>query len=174
MTTIVLSTKERAMASDKQVTFEGNAPFRGNYGPKIKRLTVGGQELLLATCGSVQAGVELETSIIKTIEDGDTVLNIEDKRIKKATAIVYFEDGRVHVYDGQTVPIPLEDPFFGVGSGSSYAIGALYHGASLKEAIRIACLCDPYSGFGIQYEQFSNNKGKGKGNRNRKKDRKDV
>lgn len=147
------------MASDKQVTFDGNPPYRGNYGPKIKKVVINDQEILLATCGSTADGIRLENAIKQAVEAGDELLNIDDKQIKKATAIVYFANGVVHVYDGQAVPIPLKDEFFGVGTGATYAIGALHHGATLKEAVAIACLCDPYSGFGIQYEQFSNSKG---------------
>lgn len=39
----------------------------------------------------------------------------------------------------------VQAPFYALGSGTEYALGALYHGASAKEAIEIACKCDVWS-----------------------------
>ncbi len=42
------------------------------------------------------------------------------------------------------------NPWFSVGSGSHAALGALHMGASLEEAVRVACKVDPASGEPIQ------------------------
>lgn len=44
---------------------------------------------------------------------------------------------------------PLEAGFIAIGSGEQYAHGALMAGACAVEACKIACACDPWTGFPI-------------------------
>lgn len=166
MTTIVLSTKEMAVCADRQVSIEGGAPAQARYRPKIEVLKRDDLECILASSGSVDAAYAF-THAFKDAFLQNKQVEIKKDLIKKMGAIVYYNDGTIHYYDGSLTPVEIDSPYFGVGSGSPFAIGALYNGAKLKEAVRIACLCDPFSGFGIQYVQFS--KGKpGSRNNNRK------
>lgn len=49
-----------------------------------------------------------------------------------------------------------KDGYYGVGSGASFALGALYAGASLENAVKIACQLSIYSGGPLQVEtQYS-------------------
>lgn len=44
---------------------------------------------------------------------------------------------------------PLEAPFFAIGSGEAFALGALEMGASAVQAVEIACRLDPWTGNGV-------------------------
>ena len=46
-------------------------------------------------------------------------------------------------------PVPVQEPFFAVGSGAEYALGAMAQGASAKEAVLIASRFDPATGNGV-------------------------
>ena len=52
--------------------------------------------------------------------------------------------------------VEVKDRYFGIGSGSEYALGALHAGASLAEAVRIAAKLDNGTGNRIQVEGFNN------------------
>ncbi len=42
---------------------------------------------------------------------------------------------------------PLNGPYFAVGSGEEFALGAMAHGANAVEAVKAACVCDVWSGW---------------------------
>ena len=49
-------------------------------------------------------------------------------------------------YDALALSGPLAGDYFAIGSGASYALGALYHGASAEEAVAAAVGLDPLCG----------------------------
>lgn len=51
----------------------------------------------------------------------------------------------MYVYTTCTTPDRVKTPFFAIGSGRQYALGALACGASLRDAVTAACRFDPYS-----------------------------
>lgn len=62
-------------------------------------------------------------------------------------ALEVHRDGSVYIYHCSMKPAgPLTAPFFAVGSGADYALGALFMGASAAEAIQVAAQCDPWTG----------------------------
>jgi hypothetical protein len=58
-------------------------------------------------------------------------------------AMVLNKDG-VTTWDRSLRPIPVEESFYAIGSGSPIAIGAMEQGATAAEAVAIACRRDPY------------------------------
>lgn len=58
----------------------------------------------------------------------------------KANGEVYLAD------DGLDFSGPIDCESYAIGSGAPYAIGAMAHGATAAEAVRIACLHDPHCG----------------------------
>lgn len=65
----------------------------------------------------------------------------------KLTALVVTPDESVYLFEESCMPSgPLEAPFFAIGSGNQYALGALEMGASVEEAIACAIKCDVWSG----------------------------
>ncbi len=59
--------------------------------------------------------------------------------------VVVFKAGEIKVYSAGGSFIESA-PFKAWGSGTPVALGALHAGCSAEEAVRIACLVDPYSG----------------------------
>lgn len=70
-------------------------------------------------------------------EDGMVVLMYNKKKKK------------LYRYDGCNRPIPFPFPA-SVGSGSAFAMGAMYHGATAKEAVQIAAKLDAGTGLPIK------------------------
>jgi hypothetical protein len=51
----------------------------------------------------------------------------------------------IYVFTTASVPDRVKTPFFAIGSGRQYALGALASGASLRASVVVACKFDPYS-----------------------------
>lgn len=63
-------------------------------------------------------------------------------------AIFLSPDGDVFYHEGAFL-CKAEAPFFAIGSGSKYALGAMAHGATAFEAARVACELDCSCGNGF-------------------------
>lgn len=61
-------------------------------------------------------------------------------------AIVLTTKGDIWVYDETLSRDKIKGDFYAVGSGGNAALGALYMGATLEQAVEIACKVDPHSG----------------------------
>ena len=60
-------------------------------------------------------------------------------------------------------PAPMQAPL-ALGSGCQFAMGAMKHGASAREAVEIACSLDPYSGGEVQVVDIAEALGLSNGN----------
>jgi hypothetical protein len=58
--------------------------------------------------------------------------------------VLYYKNGEQREYYFDTMP------YFAIGTGSKYALGALSAGATVKEAVEIACKYDLYCSAPIQ------------------------
>jgi ATP-dependent protease HslVU (ClpYQ) peptidase subunit len=58
------------------------------------------------------------------------------------SAIELRHDG-IWVYESTIIPTRIEQDYFAIGTGSGYAIAAMYLGKTPKEAVEIAALFDP-------------------------------
>lgn len=47
------------------------------------------------------------------------------------------------VWESEQIAIPIDTPFYAIGSGSEYAMGALACGATLEQAVTVASMFDP-------------------------------
>ena len=65
-------------------------------------------------------------------------------------ALVLTTKGELFAYDETLSRDKLTGDFYAIGSGGSAALGALHAGASLEQAVTIACLVDPHSGLPLQ------------------------
>lgn len=63
----------------------------------------------------------------------------------EGTALQVMPDKTIVIWENGLVPLPMATAIYGVGSGSSYALGAISAGASLQDAIRIASIWDEYT-----------------------------
>jgi len=161
MTTIVVDRKFRLIAADKQATADGGHRLKH---VKIKRVQHEDQEVLIATCGDVEASEAfrlwyLDQEAYRKGEKTDgTTKDIHYPGSANFHALALYQDGSLLWYGQRGYPMEIKERFFGIGSGSDFALGALSAGAGLREAVKIACKFDANSGLGIQIEGFNNAK----------------
>lgn len=67
----------------------------------------------------------------------------DEKPIGLDVEILLIDGGRVIGMDKNLVPIEVNEPIYGIGSGSDYARGARASGKSAREAIENASRFDP-------------------------------
>lgn len=79
-------------------------------------------------------------------EDREKYLSDYDEELSSGALVVSREDGSLYmINDYDLIFIPLESPN-AIGSGEQAALGALFAGATAKEAVEIAKRIDPNSG----------------------------
>lgn len=61
------------------------------------------------------------------------------------TCLILTPDQRLLEYDQWLEPEEITMPFHAIGTGAPIALGAMYAGASAKEAVEIACKVSPHS-----------------------------
>jgi 20S proteasome alpha/beta subunit len=54
------------------------------------------------------------------------------------------------VFDDPSAWLVVDQPYYAIGSGSPFALGALAQGASAKEAVEAAAKSDPFTGMGVK------------------------
>ena len=134
MTTIAY--KQGIVACDKQAT-DGCTVTGGSF------KMVKGEASTYVITGTLTRGVRFTN----WLEGGQ-----EGKAPKLKDTIVFEMDnttGKAQVWEDK-VPLPIEDTYWAHGSGGEVALGAMYMGASVEEAIRAATKHDTYTGKGVQ------------------------
>lgn len=69
-------------------------------------------------------------------------------------ALVLYETGDISLIN-QGVEMFIDEPFFAIGSGKEFCMGALAAGASLPQAMRIAARFDTMTGYDSICTEFS-------------------
>lgn len=164
MTTIVVDRKTRYMAADKLTSFTaggGGTKFVSGY--KIRRFSHEQYgDVLVGAAGASDAGEAFMLWYAFRISDKYDLKDPERDKDYPHTddmqAVVLTNGGNVYWYGKIGYPIEIKDRFFGIGTGADFALGALHAGATIVEAVRIACKLDTNSGRGIQVEGFKNAK----------------
>lgn len=75
-------------------------------------------------------------------------------RTKMNEFIILTEDKKVFTFINPLRWIPIEEPFYAIGSGGQFALGALHAGSTPKEAVVIASKCDSGTGLGVKVFSF--------------------
>lgn len=73
---------------------------------------------------------------------------------KEISALVLTADKRLFGSDTGSKYYEIREPYYAVGTGAMFALGALKQGASLKEALKVAADCDVYTGCGFKFYSF--------------------
>jgi ATP-dependent protease HslVU (ClpYQ) peptidase subunit len=133
VTTILASMKHRVMVADSRCS-GGGSHFRTQ---KIFRVG----DKLIGCCGTTMHAKKF----IEWMMHGTPVSFVYDKEDQTFQALV-MDGGFLLYYDNELVPITVDEPFFAIGSGSAYAIGAMDAGASPQRAVELAILRDECSG----------------------------
>lgn len=66
------------------------------------------------------------------------------------TEVLVLSRKGIEYWDEAMHPLPIKTKFTAIGSGSQAALGALFAGADLKEAVKIACKIDTYSALPVK------------------------
>lgn len=148
MTTIVF--RDGIIAADNQVTSEGGT----RLGTRAKLLRIG--DGVFGFAGDVNA-VERASTYLRALygqSRGFAALfgHIPHRPDLPEGSVTVIEVSRrgVRMYGASLFPEPIAGPYFAIGSGRDFALGALAMGATAAEAVRAAIQFDVYSGGPIQ------------------------
>lgn len=130
MTTVIASLIERKMACDSRCTGGSTAPF------SVKKIFETKEGYLIGFCGNVVDALHF----IDWYKKGKKGAKPDPSEID-FRALVLKHDV-IEYWDNCYTCIPIYDEFYGIGSGSYAALGALHTGVSVERAIEIACLVD--------------------------------
>ena len=75
-------------------------------------------------------------------------------RIRNTQGLVLTASNKIFQFTNPTNWIEINDKYAAIGTGSSYALGALSAGASPKDAVTAATKLDPFSGMGVKTLKF--------------------
>lgn len=137
LTTIV--TDGITMAADMQAT-DGKVPFR--YEGKMRKI----QGHLVGAAGDVDNIPFFFQWYEECLEN---LAPTTPRMSKQFEAICVRPDGKIAIYGPRLTAIPVEAPFYAIGSGSYVALGAMEVGASPEEAVKAAIKHDIYTGIGV-------------------------
>lgn len=142
MTTIAWDGK--TLAADRQRNMQ-NGPMRVT---KLRRNV--GKYLAFAGAGEV-------TDIARVIRwiRGGSHVSQRPTLDEVVTCIAVRKDGRAVLIHGKVVTAwTIQDPFYAIGSGGDFAMGALAAGQSASHAVAIAQTFDLCSGLGVDHFTF--------------------
>ena len=110
---------------------------------KGKRLKSG---ILVAYCGNLAQGQLFMRWADGGFINDDAKRSLETLKEPEFTAIIILPDGSIRVYDDSLLPIVYTSKMYSWGSGGPFAMGAMVHGASAADAVRVAKICDAATG----------------------------
>jgi ATP-dependent protease HslVU (ClpYQ) peptidase subunit len=130
-----------------------------------KVVCVNGEEYLCGMAGYLTEGLLLVNLLTKYALDELWQLHLmKDGKSEMPEALrdpdwdtdllVVTKDKRLVVIDNQLVPIPINEKAYAIGSGAHWALAAMDHGKSARDALEYACTRDPYSKAPIQVLTF--------------------
>lgn len=130
MTTIVAH--GRSMAADCQLTSANGT----HYGTKLFK--VNGS--IIGICGNFEQALKF----IEWRRNPDTIPTF--KNDYSVEALELSPSQGLFYWGTEFVAVPIEEPFYAIGSGSNFAIGAMAKGADAREALKVAAQWDAYTG----------------------------
>jgi hypothetical protein len=128
MTTIAARFSTLEIAADSQVSGD-DVKY---YIEKLRR----GKDCIFGGAGDLDKLLKFYDSVEKN-GDFDDPIEVDVLELRA--------DG-IYVYESTIHPVKVRGDFFSIGTGSAYALAAMYLGKSPKEAIEIASLFDPVTG----------------------------
>lgn len=143
MTTIAWDGK--TLAADKRMSF-------GTEFATVTKITRSG-DCLIGWAG----GSALGRAMMAWFVDGCEPANfpaMQREEGKTGVLLVIHSNKRIEHYAQEPYPIPVEDSYYAVGSGSGFASAAMYLGHDAKRAVEVSCALDMNSGSGIDTLEF--------------------
>ncbi|HEV2897411.1 MAG TPA: hypothetical protein VGX71_06130 [Pseudaminobacter sp.] len=149
MTTIVY--RDGIMATDSRA-FSGH---RSPIGFKKKLHVLPNGALVASSSSDVGRTDAFAKWCIQAVNEGHPLPACTHDSKIGVQALLVWTDGTVYYWNSRCFTGPLEAPFFAIGSGWEFALGALHAGATAEEAVRIASECDSLTGGPIQTAKLS-------------------
>lgn len=137
MTTIIATVE--SMASDRRVT--GGPMFKCTKIARIK--------------GSLYGGAGDMAQILKMFEWFKNPDMKPDWKFQPEFEILQLSPEGLFLWGSEMIAIPVGMPYYAIGSGAAFALGALECGAPPNEAIRVAHKFDPYTGRELQVHKLN-------------------
>ena len=134
MTTIAY--KDGVLASDRRATSGSEPPMTVD---KLYQLNNGA---VLGFAGMLDEGFR----VVDWINAG--MYPDEKPKVQHSEFIYLTVDGPFYMEKFLRL-LPIVDPFFAIGSGAQYALGAMASGRSAAEAVEVASRFDPLTGNGV-------------------------
>lgn len=104
--------------------------------------------------GSLYGGAGNLEQILKMFEWFKNPDMKPDWKFQPEFEILQLSTEGLFVWGSEMIAIPVGMPYYSIGSGSHYALGALECGAPPQEAIRVAHKFDPYTGRELQVHKL--------------------
>lgn len=109
---------------------------------KLFRKRVGKRQVVIATAGGSHAGMVF----VDWYGSGKAVPDVlRELDLAEDFDALILDRGKVLTCNHLCRPIEVLDKFTAIGSGRKAALAAMHCGRSAREAVRIACMIDPYS-----------------------------
>ena len=142
MTTIAVSRNQ--IAADKQATHSGGLQFK----IKTKLFTFSNKEFYPHEFHVGLAGnLDKFQSILMFFQDPHGF--DEPPKDKHTEGVILTGDGKIYTFSNPVNWMMIDEPFYAIGSGMNFAIGAMAMGATPKQAIQIASKYGTGSGMGV-------------------------
>jgi hypothetical protein len=69
--------------------------------------------------------------------------------LKQGEGVILSADGKIWTFSNPTIWIGVDQPYYAIGSGMNFAMGAMAQGATPYEAVKHASKLDPMTGMGV-------------------------
>lgn len=125
----------KVMAADRQGTFGGCMPL-----PGCKVFEHDG--VLYGSSGGIE-DFNLYRDWVKAGKTGDP------PTLQEVNFLV-VENGQITLLTERLIPMLIEHPFYAIGGGADFAIGAMAAGANATQAVEIASRYHTGCGFGVE------------------------
>ncbi|HRC96243.1 MAG TPA: hypothetical protein PK317_05550 [Coprothermobacter proteolyticus] len=147
MTTVAVD--KTAMTCDLQFTHSSGLKFKGftkcKVVPKIISTSMfGAEKVIVGACGDADK-MGVAWSWLE-----DPVGYGKLPKLKGVEFIALTSDGDILTSANLINWIKVDEPFYAIGSGSHFAIGAMSAGKTTVEAVRAAMKHDPATGMGVK------------------------
>lgn len=143
MTTIAIDLKAMKIATDTQNTDSAGTAYRCRKVERLKNgsIFVGSGHLL--SIGKAKRWAEKGFAEKDRPEWGELFGKYSDNFL--FSCVVIAPDGAVTLIDDEMEPQPVFDKHLALGTGGAFAVAAMDAGASVEDAVKIACKRDIYS-----------------------------
>lgn len=142
MTTIAY--RSGVIAADSRETWESEAGGSTVHRcTKLFKKKVGRREIIMGTAGATYSAMMFVDWFGSAAPPPSAL--VEMLTLEEDFDVLILDRGKVYTSNHLCRPVEVMDRFFAVGSGRKAAIAAMLCGKGAIEAVKIACMLDPYS-----------------------------